>query len=126
MRMTGINVEEETKILGRPPVVVLCGSTRFYEEFQKANFDFTMEGFIVLTVGFYPHAEFSKKAHGEDVGVTPEQKEKLDELHKRKIEMADYAYILNKNGYLGKSTMSEIGHCNKIGTPTYFLEGDAH
>src|SRR6185312_14743327 len=66
----------------RPRIVCLCGSTRFYEEFQKANFIETMNGNIVLTIGFYPHAQFSKKDHGEDVGITREQKIFLDELHK--------------------------------------------
>src|SRR4051812_22694536 len=63
-----------------PKIVVLCGSTRFYETFQQANFEETMKGNIVLSVGFYPHADVNKNLHGEDVGCTPEQKINLDEL----------------------------------------------
>lgn len=37
-----------------PEIVCLCGSTRFYDEFQEANYDLTMAGKIVLSVGFYP------------------------------------------------------------------------
>ena len=59
----------------RPTIVCLCGSTRFYEAFQRANFEETMAGKIVLSVGFYPHAQ--DEMHGEDVGVTPEQKAAL-------------------------------------------------
>ena len=40
----------------RPEIVVLLGSTRFYDAFQQANYDLTMAGKIVLSVGFYPHA----------------------------------------------------------------------
>ena len=32
-------------------IVCLCGSTRFSEAFRKANFDETLKGNIVLTIG---------------------------------------------------------------------------
>lgn len=51
----------------RPRVVCLCGSTRFYDEFQRANYERTMAGEIVLSVGFYPHAK-AEHGHGEGVG----------------------------------------------------------
>jgi hypothetical protein len=51
----------------RPEVVTLCGSTRFYDAFQQANYDLTMQGKIVLSVGFYPHAK-AEHGHGEGVG----------------------------------------------------------
>lgn len=105
-----------------PKIVCLCGSTRFYDVFQKANFDETMKGNIVLTVGFYPHAEFSKKAHGEDVGITPEEKIRLDELHKRKIDLADEIFVLNVGGYIGDSTRSEIEYAKAEGKFIRFLE----
>jgi hypothetical protein len=79
--------------MNRPTIVCLCGSTRFYEEFQAANYRETMEGRIVLSVGFYPHC--SERAHGENVGCTDEQKAKLDELHLRKIDLADEVLVLN-------------------------------
>jgi hypothetical protein len=103
-----------------PRIVCLCGSTRFYEYFQKANFEETMKGNIVLSVGFYPHAQ--EKAHGEDLGVTPEQKIKLDELHKRKIDLADEVLILNVDGYIGNSTRSEMQYAMMNGKIVRFLE----
>jgi hypothetical protein len=89
----------------RPKIVCLCGSIRFYEEFQRQNYLETMAGNIVLSVGFYPHS--SEQMHGENIGITPEQKIALDELHKRKIDLADEVLILNVNGYIGDSTESE-------------------
>ena len=53
-----------------PVIVCLCGSTRFYQAFQDANYRETMMGKIVLTVGFYPHA--TQEAHGEKTGISPE------------------------------------------------------
>ena len=52
------------------PIVCLCGSTRFYDAFQRANYDETMAGRIVLSVGFYPHSV--EQAHGEAVGCMVE------------------------------------------------------
>lgn len=112
----------ERKLMNRPKIVCLCGSTRFYERFQLANFQETMAGNIVLSVGFYPHAACSKQAHGEDVGITPEQKLALDELHKRKIDLADEVLVLNVGGYIGSSTRSEIEYAINHGKPVRYLE----
>jgi hypothetical protein len=105
----------------RPTIVCLCGSTRFYDEFQQANYDFTMQGQIVLSVGFYPHAK-SEHGHGEGVGHDSVEKVALDELHKRKIDLADEVYVLNVGGYIGDSTRSEIEYAESIGKPVRFLE----
>lgn len=105
--------------MNRPTIVCLCGSTRFYDEFQQANFEHTMAGMIVLTVGFYPH---NPGVHGEGVGITTDDKVALDLLHKQKIDMADYVYVINKDGYVGESTTSEINHAATQGKPIYFLE----
>jgi hypothetical protein len=106
--------------MSRPTIVCLCGSTRFYETFQRANYEETMAGRIVLTVGFYPHSQ--EQAHHESVGCTSAQKEALDELHKRKIDLADEVLVLNVGGYIGDSTRGEIEHARKTGKPIRWLE----
>lgn len=106
--------------VARPTVVCLCGSTRFYEAFQRANFEETMAGRIVLSVGFFMHS--ATEAHGETVGITPADKEALDELHKRKIDLADEVLILNVGGYIGESTRSEIEYANRHGKLVRYLE----
>jgi len=104
----------------RPRIVCLCGSTRFYREFQEANYRETMAGRIVLSVGFYPHS--ATEAHGEGVGATPEQKAALDELHLRKIDLADEVLVLNVGGYIGDSTRREIAHAAEHGKPIRYVE----
>lgn len=104
----------------RPTIVCLCGSTRFYEAFQRANYEETMAGRIVLSVGFYPHS--SKLAHGQKVGCDDEQKAKLDELHLRKIDLADQVLVLNVGGYVGDSTRREIAYAEQTGKPLRWLE----
>lgn len=104
----------------KPIIVCLCGSTRFYDAFQRANYEETMAGRIVLSVGFYPHS--AEQAHGEAIGITPEQKIALDELHKRKIDLADEVYVLNVGGYIGASTRSEIDYALAHGKAIRYLE----
>ena len=106
---------------GRPEIVCLCGSTRFYDMFQAANYDLTMLGKIVLSVGFYPHSK-AMHGHGEGVGHDSVEKVALDELHKRKIDLADRVYVLNVNGYIGASTRSEIEYAIAHGKPVDYLE----
>lgn len=106
-----------------PTIVCLCGSTRFYREFQRANYEETMAGKIVLSVGFYMHSP--EVAHGETFGCTPEQKRALDELHLRKIDLADEVLILNVGGYIGESTARELAYAQARRKRVRFLEGEA-
>lgn len=103
-------------------IVCLCGSTRFYDAFQRANYEETMASRIVLSVGFYPHS--SEQAHGEGVGATSDDKRKLDELHLDKIDLADEVLVLNVGGYVGDSTKNEIRHARATGKPIRWLEPD--
>jgi hypothetical protein len=105
-----VDVPTGHETANRPRIVCLCGSTRFYDQFQQANYDLTMRGEIVLSVGFYPHAK-AEHGHGEGVGHDSAEKTALDELHKRKIDLADYVLVLSDEaGYFGQSTAGEIAY----------------
>ena len=84
-----------------PTIVCLCGSTRFSDAFRKANFNETLAGRIVLTIG----CDFKSD---DGLCLTEDDKRRLDELHKRKIDLADEVLILNVGGYIGESTKSEL------------------
>lgn len=100
----------------RPEVVVLCGSTRFKQQFFEANFRFSMEGRIVISVGWFGHAD-------KDVyDPTPEEKRMLDELHKRKIDLCDSIFVVNVGGYIGDSTRGEIEYAEAHGKMVRWLE----
>jgi len=106
----------------RPTIVCLCGPTRFYQEFQRANYEETMAGKIVLSVGFYMHAVGETGGHGEGVGADSAEKVALDELHKRKIDLADEVLVVSDStGYFGKSTASEIAYAHRAGKPIRFM-----
>ena len=46
----------------------------------------------------------------------------LDNMHKRKIDMADAIYVINVGGYIGESTKSEIEYALRNGKKVYYLE----
>jgi hypothetical protein len=100
-----------------PPIVCLCGSTRFPKAFNDANLRETLAGNIVLTVGSMTHSDDQLR-----ILITPEIKIKLDELHKRKIDLADEILVLNVDGYIGESTQSEIAYAQSIGKSIRYLE----
>lgn len=102
------------KTLDTPEIVVLCGSTRFFDAFAQANYDLTLEGRIVLTVGCDTKSD-------QGLGITDQQKSALDELHKRKIDLADRVLVLNVGGYIGSSTRSEIAYAEALGKPVSYL-----
>ncbi len=104
-----------------PEIVCLCGSTRFGSTFRDENFRLTLEGKIVLSIGC------NMKSDAVYLGcMTDEQcdkvKECLDELHMRKIDLADEVRILNVGGYIGVSTANELGYARQRGKRITFLE----
>lgn len=94
-------------------VITLCGSTRFKKEFEEQNKRLTLEGNIVISVGIF--------GHSGDV-ITEEQKKMLDEIHKRKIDMADEIFVINVGDYVGESTFNEILYARSKNIPINYLE----
>lgn len=98
-----------------PKIVCLCGSGRFKEAFDEAEYQETLAGRIVLTIGCNTKdiARCAELAH---------HKPALDELHKRKIDLADEVFVLNVGGYIGESTRGEIDYALAHGKPIRYLE----
>ncbi len=57
-----------------------------------------------------------------DEGTLTKTKEMLDDMHKRKIDMADAIYVINVGGYVGSSTKSEIEYAITHGKEVRYLE----
>jgi len=100
--------------MDKPKVITLCGSTRFWRAFEIANAELTLQGNIVISVGLYGH----------EVGIdmNGEVKKKLDELHKRKIDISDEIFVVNVGGYIGSSTRGEIEYAEKHNKKISYLE----
>ena len=107
---------------GKYPVITLCGSTRFKEEFMEMQKKLTLAGNIVISVGLFGHAGDAEVWENMDEGTLTRTKEMLDDMHKRKIDMADEIFVINKNGYIGDSTRSEINYALEHGKTVKYLE----
>lgn len=105
----------------RPKIICLCGSTRFTEKMLIKQWEFTKQGYIVLSWCALPDSYFEgeDKSHiGDQEGV----KEIVDEVHKRKIDLANEVFVINIKGYIGESTRSEIEYAKMQGKPIKYLE----
>ena len=96
-------------------IVTLCGSTHFKEQFLEAQKQLTLEGNIVISVGLFGHS-------GDDDVWKPGVKEMLDDMHLRKIDLADEIFVINVGGYIGESTKREIAYAEKTGKEVRYLE----
>ena len=90
-------------------IITLCGSTKFKDEFMEAQKKLTLEGNIVISVGCFGHSG------DKEVFLDESTKIMLDDMHKRKIDMADEIMVINKDNYIGESTKSEIEYAKKTG-----------
>lgn len=103
-------------------VITLCGSTRFKDEFTEAQKRLTLEGNIVISVGLFGYSGDNEVWENMDEGTLTKTKEMLDDMHKRKIDMADEIFVINVGGYIGSSTRSEIDYAIATGKPVHYLE----
>ena len=102
-------------MVGKYKVITLCGSTKFKDAYLKAQKDLTLQGNIVISVGLFGHS-------GDDEVWTEGTKAMLDDMHKRKIDMADEIFVINVGGYIGESTRGEIDYAKKNGKTVKYLE----
>jgi hypothetical protein len=102
-------------MIGGYKIITLCGSTRFKEFFLAEQKRLTLEGNIVISVGLFGHS-------GDDEVWSESIKEMLDDMHKRKIDLADEIFVVNPGGYIGTSTLSEIDYARRTQKPVNYLE----
>jgi hypothetical protein len=101
-------------MIGKYKIITLCGSTKFKEEFIAEQKRLTLEGNIVISVGLFGHS-------GDNEVWSESTKEMLDDMHKRKIDLADEIFVINIGGYIGSSTKSEIEYAIKTGKVVKYL-----
>ena len=96
-------------------IITLCGSTRFKDAFLKVQKRLTLEGKIVISVGLFGHS-------GDDEVWAEGIKEMLDDMHLRKIDLADEIFVINVGRYIGDSTRKEIEYATASGKLVRYLE----
>lgn len=102
-------------MIGKYKIVTLCGSTKFKDDFMREQKRLSLEGYIVISVGMFGHS-------GDNEVWTDNVKEMLDDMHKRKIDLSDEIFVINKGGYIGESTRSEIEYAIKTNKLVRYME----
>ena len=105
----------KTYIPNKYHVITLCGSTKFKKEFIEVQKQLTLLGNIIISVGCFGHK-------GDT--LTMEDKVMLDDMHKRKILMADEIFVIDKDNYIGSSTRSEIEFAKANNIPISYYSKD--
>lgn len=79
-------------------IITLSGSMKNWEDFIKVATKLSMNGHIVLMTFKDPREK----------NLSTEVKTMYDEVHLYKIDMSDEIYVINTEGYIGKSTTRDI------------------
>ncbi len=111
----------------RPRVITLCGSTRFPDAFALATMHLSLMGHIVIPLGMLGHADEPRGARflTSDGDETTPEKQGLDELHFRRIDLSDGIFVVNVGGYVGSSTRREILYAGGQGKAVEWMFPDA-
>jgi len=88
-------------------IITLSGSTKFREQFREVERKLTMDGKIVLPPAIYGKAE--------GIEYSPELAKHLWDLHLDKIDISDGIFVIDVDGYMGKSTQKEIDYAKNKG-----------
>jgi hypothetical protein len=102
-------------MISKYKIVTLCGSTRFKEQYIAAEKRLTLDGNIVISVGLFGHSGDPEVYRGGNKAM-------LDDMHLRKIDLADEIFVINPGGYVGDSTRNEINYAVETGKPVNYLD----
>lgn len=101
-------------------IVCFCGSSRYVALMACLMWESEKQGNITLGLHLLPanYPGVAPDHQAEHEGI----KEHFDNLHRRKIDLADEVFIVNLNGYIGESTAGEIEYAKAKGKPIKYLE----
>ncbi len=108
----------------RPKIICLCGSSRFIESFAVLAWEFEKAGNITVGLHYLPPS-YSKEHIPDHLAEHEGVAKQMDELHLRKIDLADEVFVINVNGYIGESTRREINYAEQQEKPIKYLEAKA-
>jgi hypothetical protein len=86
----------------------------------------SLRGCIVIGLGMFGHADEPRGARfiTSDGDENMPEKQGLDQLHFRKIDLSDGIYVCNVGGYIGSSTRREIAYAEQHGKTVEFMFPD--
>jgi hypothetical protein len=113
----------------RPRIVCLVGSSRFCDIAAVERWKLEKQGVLVLAMNLLPewYVEQTGKTGPDHIAEQEGVAHILDELHLRKIDLADEVFVINvplpgaANGYIGERTKFEIAYARKLNKPVRYL-----
>lgn len=93
-------------------VITLCGSTKFKKQFEEVNAKLTLQGHVVISLGFFEQSEGIK--------IRPEQAALFESIHYKKIDLADEIFVIDVDNYIGESTQKEIEYAKRKGKGIFY------
>jgi len=103
-QLVDMKAEEEND--GRPEVVMLLGSSRYYDEILQIEKLLTLKGKVVLK-----HSPFDRDEHDD---LTKKDFNAITTSAKAKLNMADVIYLVRPQ-YVGESTREILEYVDSIG-----------
>lgn len=94
-------------------IITICGSSRFKNDILNIYKQLTLQNNIVFLDAIF---------NQNTLNLTIEEKNIIDNNHKQKILLSDKIFVVNKGGYIGVSTRSEIEFAKKHNKEILYLE----
>lgn len=109
--------------MSKPKIVVLCGSSRFVDVMSVCAWFIERDEKAIamglhLLPAWYPDVPDHHLAEHEGVAAA------MDELHLRKIDLADEVFVVNFQDYIGDSTRNEVAYAQRTGKPIRWFTDD--
>ena len=102
-------------MVGKYKVITLCGSAKFKEDFLREQQRLTLAGHIVLSMNFFDNLATEQLDNPNTIAM-------LKDMLKKKIDMSDEIFVINKGGYIGASTLDEIEYAKMTNKKVNYME----
>ena len=110
--------------MNKPKIVVLCGSSKFVDIMAVAEW-FIERDELAITMGLnLLPGWYSKEPIPDHLAEHEGCAAEMDELHLRKIDLADEIFVVDWEGYIGKSTANEISYAKCTGKRIRYFSDD--
>jgi len=107
----------------KPKVIVLCGSSRFLDIMAVCGWILERDE-NAMVMGLHLLPEWYPDCPPDHLAEHEGCAKEMDELHLRKIDMADEVFVVNFNKYIGDSTLREIRYAKAKGRPVRWFTHD--
>lgn len=108
-----------------PKIIVMCGSSRFIDIMAVCQWLLERdEGAIVMGLHLLPWWYATNEEIPDHLAEHEGVADEMDELHLRKIDLADEIFVVNKDFYVGVSTDREVRYAREQGKPIRWFTDD--